>query len=215
MITVHRRARRKASRIGPALAAGLLIVGCHTTQPLGPPIPTGATTLGGSTMTSTLPPPPGWKLNVATPTNQQQAQDTVLKYLKQTLSALPPGTNIDAARYGSAASTAPCNDAPLNTNPPREFSTIGELKPPGDEFDKIIATVGDTWNSWGWWVYERDDFRKPNRFGYAPDGYTLQIKVSSPPGHPPTIIASSPCFPHDIARDDLPFPTTITAGPGS
>lgn len=162
-------------------------------------------------MTSAPPPPPGWKQQPVIPTSQQQAQDTVLGYLKKTLSALPPGTVIDASRYGSPGTTAPCSDAPLNTNPPEEFSTIGELKPPGSDFNKIISVVGEIWKSWGWWVFERDDFRQPNRFGYAPDGFILQIKVSSPPGYPPTIIASSPCFPHDIARDDLPFPTTITS----
>lgn len=196
------------------VALGLLLVSCHDNQPLGPPTPTGATILGGSEMTSTPPPPPGWETRVVTPSSQQQAQDTVLGYLKKTLSALPQGTVIDAARFGRAGTTAPCNDAPLNTEPPEEFSTIGQLKVPGVESDQVVATVGDTWKSWGWWVFEREDFRKPNRFGYAPDGYTLQIKGSSPPGHPPTIIANSPCFSHQIARDDLPFPTTITAGTG-
>jgi hypothetical protein len=165
-------------------------------------------------MTSTPAPPPGWESHVAVPTSQQQAQDTVLGYLRKTLNGLPEGTVIDATRYGRAGTTAPCNDAPLATNPPEEFSTIGQLKPPGDDFDQIIAVVGDTWKTWGWWVFERNDFRKPNRFGYGPDGYILQIKVSSPPGHPPTIIASSPCFPNEISRDDLPFPRMITAGGG-
>ncbi len=162
-------------------------------------------------MTSTPPPPHGWNSHVVTPMSQQQAQDTVLGYLKETLSALPPGTVIDASRYSQGTRALPCNDAPLNTNPPVEFSTIGELRPPGGEFDKLVGAVGETWKSWRWWVFERDDFRKPNRFGYAPDGYVLQIKVSSPPGYPPTIIATSPCFPHDIAREDIPFPMVVKA----
>ncbi|MGB8389639.1 hypothetical protein [Mycobacterium sp.] len=45
-------------------------------------------------MTSTPPPPPGWKSHVDVPTSQQQAQDTVLKYLKKTLDALPAGTRL-------------------------------------------------------------------------------------------------------------------------
>ncbi|MGD1170758.1 hypothetical protein ACKUVQ_22935 [Mycobacterium seoulense] len=30
---------------------------------------------------------------------------------------------------------------------------------------------------------------------------------------PPNVAGTSLCFPHDIARDDIPFPTAITAGP--
>jgi len=138
----------------------------------------------------------------------------VLEYLKQTLSALPPGTIIDATRYGSAGSTAPCNDALLNTNPFKDFAATGDLTlPPRVDTGKLIAEVGDIWTSWGWWVFERDGMYKPNRSGFSTDGYELHIGVPGPPG-PPNITGTSPCFPHDIARDDRPFPTTITAGPG-
>jgi hypothetical protein len=193
----------------------LLIVGCHGNQPLGPPIPTGATILGDSTMTSAPPPPPGWQEHVATPTSQQQAQDTVLEYIKRTLAALPPGVVFDASRYSGGTTALPCNDAPLNTNPPVEFTATGDLTVPSEvDADKLIAETGGIWKSWGWWVFERDDFSKPNRFGYAPDGYILHIEVSSPPGYSPSVVATSPCFPHDIARNDVPFPRTITAEGG-
>jgi hypothetical protein len=194
--------------------AGLLVVGCHTRQPLGPPIPTGATILGGPAMTSAPPPPPGWQVHVKVPTSQQEAQDTVLEYLKKTLAALSPGVVFDAGRFGSAASTAPCNDAPLNTNPPKDFSATGDLTlPPGADASKLVAEVGDVWKSWGWWVFERDGMYKPNRSGFSPDGYELHIGVPGLPG-PPNLTGTSPCYPRDIARDDLPFPTTITAGLG-
>ena len=77
---------------------------------------------------------------------------------------------------------------------------------------KLVAAAGDVWKSWGWWVFERDGMYKPNLSGYSPDGYELHIGVPGLPG-PPNITGTSPCFPHDIARDDLPFPTTITAAP--
>jgi len=87
----------------------------------------------------------------------------------------------------------------------------GDLKlPPGVDGAKLIAEVGDVWQSWGWWVFERDGIHKPNRSGFSPDGYELHIGMPGLPG-PPNITASSPCFPHDIARDDLPFPSTISA----
>jgi hypothetical protein len=60
--------------------------------------------------------------------------------------------------------------------------------PPGVDPDVIIAKVGDIWKSWGWYVIEREGFYKPNRFGYAPDGYSLQI-MASQPGYPPSLEA--------------------------
>ena len=65
----------------------------------------------------------------------------------------------------------------------------------------------------GQWRYvvERDGFTKPNRFGYAPDGYRLQIEAASQQGYPPTIQGSSPCFPGAIAREDIPIPVVINA----
>lgn len=209
----YRRGITQLQRLMALALLGFLTVGCHTEQPLGPPVPTGATILGGSTMTSAPPPPPGWKAAVVTPTSQQQAQDTVLAYLKETLTALPPGIAFDASRYSGGTTAVPCNDSPLNTNPPVEFTATGDLTVPSEvDADKLITQTGDIWKSWGWWVFERDDFRKPNRFGYSPDGYTFQIRASNPPGYPPSVIATSPCFPHDVARDDIPFPRTVTAG---
>lgn len=204
------RDSRIASRFGLLVAVLTLVAGCHEGRPLGPPIPTGATTLGGTTMSSAPPPPPGWNVHVATPTSQQQAQDTILGYLRKTLDALPPGTVIDGSRYGSAGSTTPCQGKPHSDT--ELFSSIGDLKsPPGTDPKLLVGQIGDIWKSWGWWVFERDGTYKPNRSGFSPDGYELQIAVPAVPG-PPSIIGNSPCFPRDLARDDISFPTTITAG---
>jgi hypothetical protein len=43
-------------------------------------------------------PTPGWQVRPVVPTSQQQAQDTVLGYLKKTLQALPTGTVFDRSR---------------------------------------------------------------------------------------------------------------------
>ncbi|MCA2253189.1 hypothetical protein JF710_08430 [Mycobacterium intracellulare] len=65
-------------------------------------------------------------------------------------------------------------------------------------------------------MIERDGFEKPNQFGYFPDGYRIQIKATYPPDYPPTIVATSPCFPGDLRRDGLPVPKVIQQGsPGS
>jgi hypothetical protein len=205
-----RRAHR-ASRLIVLAAAGLLMMSCHANPPPGPPTPTGATILGGPPMTSTPPTPPGWKVQIAVPASQQQARDTVLTYLKKTLGAMPPGVVFDASRYSGGTSAVPCNDTTHNANAPVQFAATGDLKlPPGVDGGNLIAEVGDIWKTWGWWVFERDGMYKPNRSGFSPDGYELHIGVPGLPG-PPSITGSSPCFPHDIARDDLPFPTTITA----
>jgi hypothetical protein len=76
----------------------------------------------------------------------------------------------------------------------------------------MVRRVGDIWRAWGWYVYERDGFRKPNEFGYAPDGYRMQIVTAAQPGYAPTLSASTPCFPATIATDGVAFPIKVTTG---
>jgi hypothetical protein len=162
-------------------------------------------------VTSAPPPPPGWNPHPVVPTSQQQAQDTLLGYLKKTLRALPPGTTLDATRYSGGTNTPPCKDVITGT-PPKALTTIGELKlPPGSDPVAIIAQVGEIWNGWGWYVIERDGSYKPNRYGYAPDGYSLQIKAAYPSGYPPSLESISPCFPGDLPDDRSPFPMVLSA----
>lgn len=187
----------------------VLVTGCGQQSPLGPPTPTGATILGGPDVTSASPPPPGWTSRPVVPTSQQQAQDTILGYLKKTLRALPPGTALDAARYSGAVNTPPCKDVTTGVAPV-SLSTIGELNlPAGVDPVGIVTQLGDTWKGWGWYVIERDGFRKPNRFGYAPDGYILHIMAKDPVTDPPTLIADSPCFSGDLPKDRSPFPVVL------
>ncbi|WP_231744540.1 hypothetical protein [Mycobacterium sp. GA-1199] len=162
-------------------------------------------------MTSAPPPPPGWDPKDVVPETQQQAQDTLLNYITRTLHELPRGTVLDATRYGSAGHNSWCEDIPPDPKTaPSRFHTSGDLKlPPETNLDASVQQVGDIWRSWGWYVYERDGFRKPNQFGYAPDGYRLQIVIAGREGFPPTLSGSSPCFPADVARDDIPFPLTL------
>jgi hypothetical protein len=144
------------------------------------------------------------------PQSQKQAQDTVLGYLQQTIDALPPGTVLDATRYAGAGHNSYCDDNDSGPTAPMRFHTTGDLQgAPGTDYVALVQTVGDVWRSWGWHVYERDGFRKPNQFGYAPDGYRLQIVTPGREGYPPGVQASSPCFPGQIANDDLLFPTLV------
>ncbi|OBB90733.1 hypothetical protein A5782_16485 [Mycobacterium sp. 852002-40037_SCH5390672] len=62
-------------------------------------------------------------------------------------------------------------------------------------------------------MMERDGFEKPNQFGYLPDGYHIQIKAAYPADYPPTIVATSPCFPGDLRQDGLPVPKVIRQSP--
>ncbi len=161
-------------------------------------------------MTSAPPPPPGWKLQPVTPTSQQQAQDTLLGYLRKTLRELPAKTTLDATRYSGGTSTAPCEDV-ISGTPRVDFSTIGELKlPAGTQLEAIVAKIGDIWKSWGWYVFERDGFRKPNRVGLAPDGYRLHIEAQQPASYPPTFTGVSPCFAGDLPDNRSPFPMVLT-----
>jgi hypothetical protein len=83
------------------------------------------------------------------------------------------------------------------------------ILPAGTDPVSVIRQAGDIWRSWGWYVVERDDFPQPNQFGYGPDGYRLQIESANPPGNPPTVSAISPCFPGDLAHDDIPVPVIL------
>jgi hypothetical protein len=205
------RAAASQARTAAALLMLLLVAGCGHHSPLDPPTPTGATILGGPAMTSASPPPPGWTSRPVVPISQQHAQDTIIGYLKKTLRALPPGTTLDATRYSGGTNTPPCEDV-TNGVAPKSFSTIGELNlPPGVDPVGIVAQLGDAWKSWGWYVVERDGFRKPNRFGYAPDGYILHIMAKDPVSDPPTLIGDSPCFPGDLPKDRSPFPMVLKA----
>lgn len=145
------------------------------------------------------------------PQSQQQAQDTVVGHLRRTLAGLPPGTTLDATRFAGAGHNSYCDDNDSGAAAPIRFHTIGELTgaPAGAG---VVTAVGDLWRSWGWQVLEREGFRTPNRFGYSPDGYRLQIVAAAVAGYPPTVQASSPCFPRQLARDDIPIPDVLDAG---
>jgi hypothetical protein len=135
------------SGIAAALMMLTTTAGCGHQSPLGPRTPTGATNLGGPAVTSASPPPPGWTTHPAIPTSQQQAQDTILGYLKKTLQALPPGTALDATRYSGATNTPPCKDVETG-KPPVSLTTIGELNlPAGVDPVGVVARLGDTWKS--------------------------------------------------------------------
>lgn len=148
-----------------------------------------------------------------TPESQQQVQNAVVDLLRRTLAALPPGTVLDATRFPGAGHNSYCTDDDSGPSASMRFHTIGELKPPAHTgATDLITAVGEIWRQWGLQVDERDGFRRPNRFGYGPHGYRLQIVTAAAPGHPPTLQASSGCFPRQIARDDIPIPEVLRTG---
>ena len=191
----------------------VLVAACSHDPSLGPTVPTGATDIGGPPVTSAPPPPPGWNPKDVVPQSQRQAQDTLLDYLKRTLAGLTDGAVLDATRYGSAGHNSWCEDSPADPkNAPTRFHTSGELNfPPGTDLDAMVARTGDVWRAWGWYVYQRGGFRKPNQFGYGPDGYRMQIVSAAKPGYGPTLSASSPCFPATVAQEGIPFPIKLPA----
>ncbi|SRX92132.1 hypothetical protein [Mycobacterium shimoidei] len=144
------------------------------------------------------------------PSSQQEAQDTVLHYLQKTVDGLPPGTVLDSTDFRGGGNV-PCDDDYMGPGkPPSEYEYWTHVNgPPGTAPDELIVRAGDLWRSWGFNVIERSGFEKPNRFGYAPDGYKLHIDAAYPPGYPPTLIVSSPCFSGDLVREDIPAPKVI------
>lgn len=162
-------------------------------------------------MTSAPPPPSGWTLEPVIPTSQQQAQDTVIGYLTKTVRALPPGTTLDQTRYRVGSGNRSCDDNPTGDDVPEiVYTDVRQvLVPAGGDNAALVGQVGDIWSGWGWHVLEREDFPRPNRFGYGPDGYRLQIESTTPPEHPPTISGISPCFPGEVANDEVPVPVVL------
>jgi hypothetical protein len=189
----------------------LFVTGCSRESELGPPTPSGATDIGGPPMISMPPPPPGWNPKEVVPQSQQQAQDTLLGYVQRTVQSLPPGTVFDATRYaGIGSGNLVCDDNATSPNAPTQFGATGDLKfAPGTDLEAMVAKTGEIWRSWGWHVIERDGFRKPNQFGYSQDGYKLQIVTAAREGYPPTLEGSTPCFPGELARNDIPFPPVV------
>nr|WP_099023905.1 hypothetical protein [Mycolicibacterium palauense] len=189
-----------------------LAAACGGDGPLGPPVPAGVTDIGGPPMTSAPPPPPGWHVNEVVPRSQLEARDTILGYLRRTLGALPPNTVVDSSGFVGSGQAAWCDDEPDDPgNAPVYLQTIGDVNVPGGmDPAAIVSAVGDQWRTWGWYVIERDGFHKPNQFGYAPDGYRLQVEMSNPPSYPPTLIAISPCFPGGRTSGST-FPTVVGA----
>lgn len=141
-------------------------------------------------------------------TEQHRVQDTVLRHLRDTAAALPAGTVIDGSRFAGSGHVSLCDDTDSGPAAPMRFHTIGEVKSQGGQ-DAVVSGAGELWRRWGWQVVEREGFATPNRFGYSPDGYRLQI-VAAGEDHPPVLQASSPCFPRPSVRDEVPFPTIIT-----
>jgi hypothetical protein len=202
----------RATALLGAIVLSVMLSGCGSDSKLGPPTPAGATDIGGPTMTSTPPTPPGWNPKDVVPQSQQQAQDTLLGYLQRTVKGLPPGITLDSTRFGGVgAGNVGCDDNATGPDAPTRFNVAFDLKvPPITHNEELIAAFGDVWRSWGWYVYERDGFRKPNLFGFSPDGYQLRLVSAARQGFPPGLEGSSPCFPGNLARKDIPFPTTVT-----
>ncbi|SKS82965.1 Uncharacterised protein [Mycobacteroides abscessus subsp. massiliense] len=188
----------------PALMVAAALAACSTvtdkpSESLGPPVPSGATIIPGEPMEPT-PNAPSLKV----PTSQQEARDTVLRYLQQTVDGLPKSSTLDGSRYGGSR-TFYCDDEPADENSPVRFEDWRDVRlPAGATTGEVVAQVGDMWKSLGWQVIEKDGFPKPNRFGYPPDGYSLQITARDNPSQPPSLIAVSPCFPGNLKDDSVP-----------
>lgn len=196
------RHHRRINRILGAIAVILLLPGCSPTSTK----PTDAVIRSvGAGTADNIPKPSAPRV----PSSQQEAQDTVISYLQKTVDSLPRGTKLDATDFRGGANMS-CEDEPMTDTPPTRFEYWTHVTADnGASTDDLITKTGDTWRSWGADVKERDDFRKPNRFGYLPDGYELQIKGAAKPGYPPTLIVTSPCFPGQVARRDIPSPRVI------
>lgn len=149
-----------------------------------------------------------------TPGSQQEAQDTIVRYLQDTINALPPGVILDGSRYLVGDGTSYCEDDPADRSSPVTVEDLRDMTlPRGTTTQALVEQTGRVWQEWGWSVVERDGFSKPNRFGYSPDGYVLQIQARPDPTQAPSLIATSPCFAGDLRSGDVKKPLTLEQQP--
>jgi hypothetical protein len=151
------------------------------------------------------------------PTTRQQAQDAVYRYYQKTLRELPEGYALDNSSFGSVGATVSACDEYGTVQNPNDTARYDDARfvvmPPGANHKDFVVKVGDIWKSWGWRVDERKGFNKPNRFGVAPDGYTLKAEVADddPLKYPVNFSGISPCFKGGKDRDAfIPIATVIT-----
>ncbi|MCG5433562.1 hypothetical protein LV457_14875 [Mycobacterium sp. MYCO198283] len=181
----------------------------HAGSAVEPAGPTGATEIPGGSM-ERLPRPSA----PVVPASQQEAADTVTRYLQRTIDALPPGTGLDGRRYGTNVQVTYCEDDPADENAPVLVQDLRDMTlPPDTDTPTIVARTGEIWQQWGWDVVERDGFPKPNRFGYAADGYSLQIVARADTRQAPSLTGVSPCFPGSLRDDWVQRPPLMTQSP--
>jgi hypothetical protein len=197
--------------IGAAAALTVVVTAACTSSPTNSSEPprtsdsSGVTEIPGGPVQDT-PIPASPKI----PTSQQEAQDTVVGYLQKTVDALPKGTSLDGTRYLVGDGITYCEDNPSRPDAAVHVEVWFDMAvPPGADFNTMIAQAGDIWKQWGWQVIERDGFSKPNRFGYAPDGYILQIEARPDPKYPPSLIGLSPCFSGHLRQNGIARPSII------
>ena len=114
------------------LVTVVAVAGCGGGSSLGPPVPSDATEIGGPPVASAPPPPAGWSPKDVVPTSQQQAQDTLVGYLKRTLHALPPGTALDSTGFSGPGHNIGCDDDATDKGAPVHFQTIANVTVPGN-----------------------------------------------------------------------------------
>lgn len=186
----------------PLAVIGVATTGCHATNEGG--ISSSPTTTSRSAVAEISMEPTPNAPTPKVPASQQEARDTVLRYLQQTVDGLPKSSTLDGSRYGGSR-TLYCDDEPANENSPVRFEDWRDVHlPAGATTSAVVSQIGDMWKSLGWQVIERDGFPKPNRFGYPPDGYSLQITARDDPSQAPSVIAVSPCFPGNLKDDSVP-----------
>jgi hypothetical protein len=93
------------------------------------------------------------------------------------------GTAFDTGDYsGTGDNNHFCDDKFSGPGKPSmNLGTAGDIAfPAGTSLCAMIVMTGDTSRSWGWYVYQRDGFEKPDQFGYAPMATTCRLWRPSP-----------------------------------
>lgn len=75
--------------------------------------------------------------NPKIPTSQQEAQDTVLRLLRDTANMLPAGTTLDGSRYRIGRMDEYCEDDPTGPNIPVHVEDWRDLNLPPERILRV------------------------------------------------------------------------------
>ena len=143
---------------------------------------------------------------------QEEAQRGTTEHFQRTVNELPLGTSFDVLTTDTPGSNVPCGEWTDSTQQLLLFEDIRWVTlAPGFDNSALESALERIWTAAGWEVIKNDPrIVTPNLVAITADGYRLLMRYNGPKNDEPSVTVSSPCFPRNAARYDIPVPTSIT-----